>query len=211
MGMSNVHSQINSKGILSGLANRRNNSGFTIVEVLVSIVIFSIGLIGIARLQVVAKQSNYDAVQRVTATSIAEKIVAKMRANPTQLAAYSGNGGGTTLGGGTQPTPGSKCGSSASTCTNQQLFAYDLWEIEKTLDGITELDADGNSVGGLVSPTACINGPAIGGAGYYTVAIAWRGKADLSNPALDDCGSATGLYGASNEYRRLLFFRVYIA
>ncbi|MCI0507961.1 MAG: type IV pilus modification protein PilV [Gammaproteobacteria bacterium] len=210
--MMRKYSRKDAKGILTSLTPCRTSRGFTIIEVLVSIVIFSIGLIGIARLQVVSKQSNYDAVQRVAATSIAEEIIAKMRANPTQLAAYSGNGGGTVLGRSSiSSVPSPACDSSLTTCNNEQLFEYDLWEIEQALDGATERDAKGNYVGGLVSPTACIDGPAVGGAGYYTIAIAWRGKVALSNPTLDSCGEDTGLYGDSNEYRRQIFFRVYIA
>ncbi|MGD8641726.1 MAG: type IV pilus modification protein PilV [Gammaproteobacteria bacterium] len=209
--MSCKKNHVNEIGLLNSMSVKGNCKGFTIVEVLVSIIIFSIGLIGIARLQVVSKQSNYDAVQRVTATTIAEEIIAKMRANTTQLAAYSGNGAGITLGRGSLATPANKCDSDASTCTEEQLYEYDLWEIERSLDGVTEQNTDGDSVGGLVSPTACINGPAVGGSGLYTIAIVWRGKTALSNPAAHTCGEDTGLYGDNNEYRRLLFFSVYIA
>ncbi|MGD8560160.1 MAG: prepilin-type N-terminal cleavage/methylation domain-containing protein, partial [Gammaproteobacteria bacterium] len=75
--MSCKKNHVNEIGLLNSMSVKGNCKGFTIVEVLVSIIIFSIGLIGIARLQVVSKQSNYDAVQRVTATTIAEEIIAK--------------------------------------------------------------------------------------------------------------------------------------
>lgn len=194
---------------LLSCVDRKNTRGFTMVEVLVSLVIFSIGLIGIARLQVVAKQSNHDAVQRVSATSIADDIISRMRANASQLAAYTKNGAMYVVGGGTVSTPA--CGdSSGSTCTAAQLVDKDMYEIEQLLDGTTETDANGNSVGGLVLPTACVDGPPLGGAGVYTIAIAWRGKADLSNPTLHTCGEGSGNYGTNNEYRRLLVFQTYI-
>jgi type IV pilus assembly protein PilV len=198
------------KGILTGLPLGRTSSGFTLVEVLVSMIIFSVGLIGVARLQVVAKQSNYDAVQRVTATSIAQDLLSRMRANHTVLNTYVSNTGSTVIGRGSiDAEPNPVCGSSATLCTEDQLAGHDLWDIEQALDGIAEQDA-GNSVGGLVSPTLCITGPAAGDSGVYTIAIAWRGKAELSNPSASTCGDDTGLYGDSNEFRRVLVMQTFI-
>jgi type IV pilus assembly protein PilV len=209
--MSRKDCHTNNKGILASLSLGRTSSGFTLVEVLVSVIIFSVGLIGVARLQVVAKQSNYDAVQRVTATSIAQDLLSRMRANHTVLNTYVSNTGSTVIGRGSidnEPNP--VCGSSATLCTEDQLAEHDLWDIEQALDGIAELDGDGNAVGGLISPTLCISGPAAGDSGVYTVAIAWRGKAELSNPGSSTCGDDTGLYGDSNEFRRVLVMQTFI-
>ena len=198
-------------GRLSGNKKPVKGAGFTLVEVLVSIIIFSIGLIGVARLQVVAKQSNFDAVQRVTATSIAQDLLSRMRSNHTVLNIYVSNSGTTTVGRGsisTEPTP--VCDSSGNACSASEIAEHDLWEIEQALDGATELDTGGNIVGGLSEPTLCITGPALGDSGVYTVAIAWRGKAELSNPTANTCGDDTGLYGAANEYRRILVMETFI-
>ena len=199
-----------------GVASKRSR-GFTMVEVMVSVMIFSIGLIGVARLQVVAKQSNYDAVQRVAATTMAQDLLSRMRSNAGALSTYVENDGALQINynsGTSQPSPTCLTG---STCTAEQLAARDLWDIEQDMIGVAEKDSDGNSVGGLTLPTLCItavdeDGNVLddGESGIYTVAIAWRGKADLSNPTAHACGSATGLYGTSNEYRRLLVMSTYI-
>jgi len=206
-------------GLLSSLANRtscQRQRGFTIIEVLVSIVIFSIGLIGVARLQVVAKQSNYDAVQRVTATAIAQDILSKLRSNAKELDTYVSNTGSRTIqydARVSEPTP--VC-DSANTCTPTQVATHDLWEVLQEINGVSELDSGGNATGGLSLATVCISAvdesgnPVSGGSAYYTVAIAWRGKAELTNPTLNTCGDATGFYGASNEYRRLLVMSTFI-
>lgn len=204
-------------GKFNSHSKRKRSQGFTMIEVLVSVVIFSIGLIGVARLQVVAKQSNYDAVQRVTATTIAQDLISRMRANSSSLATYVGNSGTLQINyndNTTQPNP--TC-TGASTCTDQQLAARDLWDIEQDMVGIAEQDSNGNAVGGLSVPTVCITavddtGNVLndGSSGIYTVAIAWRGKAALSNPAANTCGQATGLYGSNNEYRRLLVMSTFI-
>jgi len=188
----------------------KHGAGFTMVEVLVSMVIFSVGLIGIAKMQVVAKQSNYDAVQRVAATSIAEDLLSRMRSNHEVLSDYVSNTGSTTIGSNsisTEPTP--TC-SSGSTCTANQLVSHDLWEIEQLLDGATELDTSSNKTGGINLPTLCITGDAAGGSGVYTVTVAWRGKAALSNLNTNTCGASSGQYGNNNEYRRLLVMQAYI-
>lgn len=194
----------------------KRQGGFTVVEVMVSVVIFSIGLIGVARLQVVAKQSNYDAVQRVTATTIAQDLLSRMRSNSGALSDYVENDGALQINyndATAQPSP--NCVS--ATCNETQLALRDLWDIEQDMVGVSEVDADGNSVGGLTLPTVCItavdeDGNVLddGESGIYTVAIAWRGKADLTNPTLNTCGQTTGLYGTNNEYRRLLVMSTFI-
>jgi len=188
------------------------SKGFTLVEVLVSIIIFSVGLIGIAKLQVVSKQSSYDAVQRVTATSLAQDLLERMRANNQQLLTYVTVNGVNTVGRGSivnEPTP--VC-NAANTCTAGELASHDLWEFEQALDGVTEQNADGDSLGGLSIPTACITGPTTGDSGVYTIAIAWRGKTGLSNPTTSTCGATTDyLYGTNHEYRRLLVIQTFIS
>ena len=208
MGNRNQHSLLLTIGNKSRVGR---SAGFTIVEVLVSIIIFSIGLIGVARLQVVAKQNNFDAVQRVAAASIAQDILSRMRSNHTVLNTYVSNSGNTTIGRTsitTEPTP--TCVTSGNACTENQLALHDLWDVEQALDGAAEQDSNGNSLGGLTTPTMCITGPASGDSGVYTVAIAWRGKAELTNPSTSTCGETSGLYGTDNEFRRVLVMQTFI-
>ena len=191
----------------------RHAKGFTIIEVMVSVIIFSIGLIGIAKLQVVSKQSNYDAVARITATGLAQDMLSRMRANPGELLAYVTVSGINTVGRTsitTEPTPNCSSTASGDICGAEELADHDVWEFEQALDGAAEQDANGNSLGGLSQPTACISGPVDGSAGVYTVAIVWYGKTPLSNPAANACGENTGLYGTNNEFRRLLVVETFI-
>ncbi|MES3008806.1 MAG: type IV pilus modification protein PilV [Pseudomonadota bacterium] len=185
--------------------------GIGMIEVLVTLLVISVGFLSMAGLQTVAKRSNFDAVQRTTAVILTQDILEKMRANPLSLEEYLT--GGTGLGGGTLTEPDQGC-TSAERCNTAQLAAYDQWLWEQSIDGATEtrmLDGALTETGGLSDPTGCVTGPAAGGAGIYTVTIVWRGLSELTNLSANTCGAGSGLYGDDDEFRRILEIQVYIA
>lgn len=57
------------------------SDGFTLIEVLITVVIFSIGLLGLAGLQVKGLTLAQDSMQRTTATLLANDMADRMRAN----------------------------------------------------------------------------------------------------------------------------------
>lgn len=57
-------------------------SGMTLIEVLVTVVLISVGLLGVAALQLVSLKNNQDAYVRSQASSLAGDILDRMRANP---------------------------------------------------------------------------------------------------------------------------------
>jgi len=66
-----------------------NQAGFTLMEVLIALLILSIGLLGLASLQTNGLRSNQMASMRTTATQLANDIADRMRANPTGVDAQS--------------------------------------------------------------------------------------------------------------------------
>ena len=64
---------------------KRSQSGFTLVEILIAIVIFSIGLLGIAGLQVSGMRFTHDAQLRSIAVAQAETMADMMRANESGM------------------------------------------------------------------------------------------------------------------------------
>lgn len=215
----------------------RPQQGISLTEVLVTVVIITLGLLGIAVLQFTSKRSNFEAIERTIATHLANSMLERMRANPGALRTYAGDaqnpkpalGHDSTVFAGGEPTPG--CDSS-SPCTKDQFAIHDLWDWEQKLLGATE-KADGVDTGGLVDPIACLT-TTVGAApvdrsGRYTVAIAWRGTAELSDPvnsiaptpAYDPyaCGRSSGALGTGpydsptqkNAHRRILIVDAYIA
>ncbi len=62
----------------------QREGGFTMVEVLIAVLVLSIGLIGLASLQGVSLQFNNSAYLRSQATNLAYDIADRMRANRSQ-------------------------------------------------------------------------------------------------------------------------------
>jgi len=189
------------------MLNNRFQSGFTMIETLVTTVIFSVGLIGVAGMQTVSKRANYEALQRTTASQIAYGLFEDMRANPDSLAIYLARA---EIGGGqitAEPVP--SCDSVASVCDSDQLATHSLWDWEQALDGAAETNANGSG-GGINFPTLCVTGPAGGIAGVYTITIAWRGTVELTDPGINNCGAGSGNYGTNDEYRRMLQISTFI-
>lgn len=56
-------------------------AGFTLIEVLVALIVLSVGLLGLARMQLVGLRSNADANYRTQATLLAYDMADRMRAN----------------------------------------------------------------------------------------------------------------------------------
>ena len=57
-------------------------SGFSLIEVLVSILVLMVGILGVAAMQMVSFQTNQSAYARSHAIYIAQDIFDRMRANP---------------------------------------------------------------------------------------------------------------------------------
>jgi type IV pilus assembly protein PilV len=181
--------------------------GFTMLEVLVAIVIMSIGVFGLASLQITAKRTNFEAVQQATATFLVQELIERMRANPNALSTYTDDGLGRVLTGASLTATNCDAG-----CQTAEMALFDLYQWEQAVSGANE-KRSGTNTGGLPSMNACVTGPA-GGSGNYFIAIAWRGSSDLIDPTTSTCGQGSGLYDSdlgSDVRRRVLIVETFIA
>lgn len=63
--------------------SRREQSGFSLIEVLIAIIILSIGMLGAVGMQATAMQSNKEARNQAAASTFARELAEKMRGNHT--------------------------------------------------------------------------------------------------------------------------------
>ena len=175
-------------------------SGFSLIELLVALIVFSVGLLAVAGLQTVSKRANYESLQRTTAAQLANGVLEDMRTNGGGMDIYLAAGDIGAGSRGAQPAPGCRAGAE---CNAAQKAAIDLWSWEQMLDGTLET-IGGTAAGGLVLPTLCIAGPVAGGAGTSQENLVWRGSATITNAVANTCGLASGNYGAQNELRRIV-------
>ena len=183
------------------MIKRNSQRGFSLIELLVAVVVFSVGLLAVAGLQTVSKRANFEGLQRTVASQIAYGLLEDMRANGNGMAVYLAS---PNLGGGVvaaEPLP--NCSIVGAECNAVQKAAHDLWFWEDVLDGNQEIGVEG-AAGGILSPTICINGPVGGGAGIYLVSIAWQGTVAMAGTIQNACGAGSGKYGDSDELRRIV-------
>ena len=85
----------------------RRSKGFTLVEVLIALIVMSVGMLGIAGLYVTSMQAGRTSVLQHHAVTLAGDIADRIRANPRAGAAYGLAGANNNcVNGGVNCTPG---------------------------------------------------------------------------------------------------------
>ena len=74
------------------MAALHKSRGFTLLEVLIALLVFSLGLLGLAGLMIMSVKTNHSAYLRTQATFLAESMADRMRADPMAIWASSYNG-----------------------------------------------------------------------------------------------------------------------
>lgn len=74
------------QALKQGQNRRERNSGFTLLEVLIALVVLSIGLLGVAALQAVGLRSSQGAYLTSQASLLAYDMADRIRANPGSAA-----------------------------------------------------------------------------------------------------------------------------
>ncbi len=96
--------------------------GFTLVEVLIALIILSVGMLGIAGLYVHSMQAGRTSLFRHNAVTLAGDIADRIRANPRAVGAYALAGAN------------NNCVDGGINCTPAQMAANDifLWDLQAT-------------------------------------------------------------------------------
>jgi len=78
--------------IITEISADKNQRGFSLVEVLIALIIMSVGMLGIAGLYVQSMQAGRTALFRHHAVTLAGDVADRIRANPTAKVVYTGFG-----------------------------------------------------------------------------------------------------------------------
>jgi len=171
--------------------------GIGLIEVLVSLVLISVGLLGILQLYAAGQRSELEAYQRAQAMVMLEDMVSRINTNRSAARCYAINNNSPDVYLGTGNSDTYNCSGYGTQATRTMADA-DLASWDDLLKGATETSSDGSTkFGGLVDARGCISSNAAGD--VITVAVAWTGNADISSAA-NNC--AAGEYGASDAGRR---------
>lgn len=163
--------------------------GFSMVEVLVALVVLSVGLLGIAKMQALGMSSTSVAGKRALAATLADSLAAAMHENQaywSSLAAIGQQNASTAV------VPSCVLGApnfAAPSCTPTQLAAYDLQVWALNLNGLLS-NAQGSVTCQAASPNTCL------------VTITWSEK----TLAINTQGTAAAeVAGATNNPTYTLF------
>lgn len=150
------------------MSTAKRSRGFTMLEVLIAILVTSIGLLGVAGMQAFALKNTHSASLRLTASMLATDMIDRMHANKSgsrygwydkpSLAAYT--------------TPVASCLTTAG-CTAQELANNDLNEWSQRVaaalpNGVGVVCYDSTPNDGATSTA-----PDCDGLGIYVVKIWW--------------------------------------
>ncbi len=193
----------------------RRQRGVTLIEALVTFLILSVGLLGAVSLQLLSKSSQHQSIQRSRAVLLANDFVERIRINPRGIETYAERDLDSPLGAGSiEDPPTTDC--SAVACTPEQLADFDLWQIERALDGAAvTFEEDGSTInsGGLIEPRACVVFVADAGktrTGMVRILLQWRGLTE-SQDAVPAGGEACGGEDAGDDdYRRQLVVSTFV-
>ncbi|TKA93536.1 type IV pilus modification protein PilV [Halopseudomonas bauzanensis] len=151
---------------------RRAERGISLLEVLISLLILSLGALGFAGLQLKGLKTTEDANYRAQATLIAQDAVERLLSNPGEISAYLNGNGYTAVAPGSAPP--TTCMDSA--CSSSEMAAWDkshlVWTAANSLPA------------GQIMITDC----AFNGA--QCVIVSWNGMAPGT------CSTASGINNA---------------
>lgn len=171
------------------------------LEVLVSVFIILLGLLGLAGLIVRSNQVEMESYQRVQAVMLVQDMVDRINANRKVATCYSNGATGITLGTDAAAPPACAAGTTEQNSrANADLAAWNrllLGSAETAAAGVDCAATPLSCVGAMIGARGCVTYDAAtevagAGTGVYTVSVVWQGLA-VTAASGNTCGQ--GDYG----------------
>ena len=155
--------------------------GFTLVEILVTVVILLIGIAGVLGLQAKASVTELESYQRGQALSLVRDMAARIAASRALLAdlgvdTLSSTDGGVYFGvAGSGTVDLGECIAPSATSSGAEVAIYQVCEWARALQG----SAEGGSAGAMIGARGCLirNPPPAGALADFHVVVVWQGVA----------------------------------
>jgi len=180
---------------------RTAEAGFSMLEILVSILIMVIGVLGFIGLQARAQIAEVEAYQRGQALILVQDMVDRLNTNRKAAGCYvittSASTGSPALGSGYAGPPA--CTALVGTTATRAVASTDLQEWNNALLGTTEILA-GNPVGTILGARGCVTYDVV--TLQYRVAVAWQGLAPTVAPTAANAAATCGLNQYGSEALR---------
>ncbi|MFA7552721.1 MAG: type IV pilus modification protein PilV [Spongiibacteraceae bacterium] len=161
---------------------KHTQQGMTLIEVIVTMFIMAVGLLGLSGLQATSVKGGLDTAKRSQVTWLVTELVERMRANPDGLINYA-----QTINASQCSTIPTSCSSvtSANACSANQIATFDVWDVfcgQPSTDG--ELTGSPASLNLTSIDISCVDGTCNDANDNYTVTIAWTSTATNSSQIL---------------------------
>jgi type IV pilus assembly protein PilV len=184
-------------------ASRSLQRGFTLLEVLVSLVILVFGLLGLIGMQAYTQVATFESYQRGQALILVQDMADRIATNRSTAGCYiitTDTATGTPYAGTSAATP--TCTAGVGTTSTRAVATADLAAWDGALKGASE-QAGGASVGAVLGARGCVSFDAV--TNSYRVAVAWQGMAPTVAPTAGDALAtcAKDQYGTEPQRREV--------
>ena len=152
--------------------SKNKQTGLTLVEILISLIVLSVGLLGIAGMQATGLRNNHAAYSKMQATNLAMDMADRIRSNPAGAASYAVN----PLDAANQPAADPGCIATAAGCSPSNLAQTDLYQWSRSFIANNPVIPDG-------SASIAVNNDIV------TITLFWR-EPNFGNIDLQNCGDA---------------------
>ena len=175
--------------------------GISMIEVLITLLILSVGLLGLATLQGQALKGTFDSAQRSTAIWLAQELAERMRANAPAAADYVAASAASACPSAAAPLPAKLCSdyntgsakvNAANNCSAAEVAQFDFWEVACGYDNGANIKSNSSDFVNLNSISiACLSMTAgvCDSDSDYSIQVQWN--QEIIGNSLDESGIGT--------------------